>query len=73
MNWILLTKKGGKSNVFEVEINFPPTKSEKVEIDKINNVDSLFPDGYAIPPHVPGEHCECGNEYVDHVVLGNCA
>ena len=65
-------KKGGKSNVFEVEINFPPTKSEKVEIDKINNVDSLFPDGYAIPPHVPGEHCECGNEYVDHVVLGNC-
>ena len=65
-------KKGKMSNVFKISINFPPSKSEKYGIDKINTVDALFPDGYAIPHLKPGEHCVCGHEYIDKVELGNC-
>ena len=64
-------KRGKMSNVFEISINFPPSNLEKYGIDKINKVDALFPDGYAIPHLMPGEHCVCGHEYVDKVELAN--
>ena len=57
------------SNVFEIEINFPPNKQEKKEIDRINNTESLFSEGYALKL---GEKCQCGFEYISTVNLGNC-
>ena len=65
-------KKGKESNVFGISINYPPSRCEKINIDKINNVDTLFPDGYAIPDVTPGECCKCGNEFVTKVEMGNC-
>ena len=56
-------KKGKMSNVYGINISFPPCKSEKLAIDKINRVDTLVPDGYAVPALLPGE-C-CGNEYIN--------
>ena len=62
-------KQGKMSNVFEIEINFPPNKQEKKEIDRINNTESLFYEGYALKL---GEKCQCGFEYISTVNLGNC-
>ena len=53
-----LKKRGKESNVFCVKINFPPNKSEKNEIDKINRETNLFTEGYAIPDLQPGESCD---------------
>ena len=77
--FVCSTERGRKRDF--VKVLFPSIQlihkrqiavSEKYCIDKINNVDALFPDGYAIPHLMPGEHCVCGHEYVDNVELGNC-
>ena len=42
-------KKGKDSNVFQVKINYPPSNTEKAEIDRINNVERLFSKNFVIP------------------------
>ena len=64
-------KKGKSSNVFGIAINFPPTKDEKVQINKINEVTNLFPEKVMFPLLEPGETCDCGFEY-EEVSLGDC-
>ena len=64
-------KIGSASNVFNIEINFPPIKSEKEQIDRINHVENLFEN--KIVPKIPkGEECKCGNEFLGKINLGNC-
>ena len=67
-----LKKRGKESNVFCVKINFPPNKSEKNEIDKINRETNLFTEGYAISDLQPGESCDHGYEYIHKINFGNC-
>ena len=66
-------RRGKASNVFGVKIDFPPQKSEKAEIDRINKVDNLFPSGYIVPKIEPGELCSCepGFPYIPNIQLGN--
>ena len=65
-------KKGKLSNVFWNKIHFPPSKSEKEEIDNINRVKSLFKNGYAIYKIESGETCECGYGYCSEVNIADC-
>ena len=66
------TDKNGKdSNVFDIRINFPPSKSEKKEINKVNSVDSLLKEGYAIAALKPKETCDThGYEYSHKINVG---
>ena len=64
-------KKGKSSNVFGVSINYPPTKDEKVEINKINEVANIFPGKFMFPILEPGATCDCEFEW-DEVSLGDC-
>ena len=56
-------KTGAMSNVFGVQINFPPSTEEKKEISKINNSESLYSKDYIVPHVKVGEKCECGFYY----------
>ena len=67
-----LKKRGKESNVFCVKINFPPNKSEKSELYKINHENNLFKEGYAIPDLQPGESYDHGYEYIHKINFGNC-
>ena len=60
-----------ESNVFEVRISYPPTQEDKSKINKINEVDSLFPDNLMIPSIETGSVCKCGYEWLDPT-LGDC-
>ena len=57
--------------MFGIAINFPPTKDEKVQINKINQVTNLFPEKVIFPILEPGETCDCGFDY-DELSFGDC-
>ena len=68
-------RKGRESNVFGYKIDFPPNASEKSQIDKINRVDNLFPDGNMVLTLEPEELCDCpiGKQfkYISSIQPGN--
>ena len=64
-------KTGAMSNVFGVQINFPPSTEEKKEISRINNLESLYSKDYIVPHVKVGEKCECGFYYETTPNLGN--
>ena len=53
------SKNGKQSNVFAIKIYYPPTKEDKVQINKINEVQTLFPDKVLVPKVEPGDSCGC--------------
>ena len=65
-------KQGRASNVFGIQIKFPPTAIEKSQIDRVNCVDGLFKCGYAIPLLQSGETCDCGYPYCPEVNMADC-
>ena len=65
------SKNGKQSNVFAIKIYYPPTKEDKVQINKINEVQTLFPDKVLVPKIEPGDSCGCGFVWLEPT-LGDC-
>ena len=67
-------KKGRCSNVFKIEINYPPNEREMAKINRINTCSDPFASNILVPDLKPGEVCDCEskNRYLEQVRLSNC-
>jgi hypothetical protein len=56
-------EKKETNDPFNVEIEYPPTKDDQKEMDKINQVQTLFPNKFA-NPKPEAKTCECGHKWL---------
>ena len=69
-NPFLLT--GRASNVFNIRIYYPPSKEDKTENNRINQLKTLFPSGIMTPSVKKGACCNCGNLWIQKPKVSDC-
>ena len=54
---------GAAANVFHQKFEYPPSKEDTMNNNKINKEQTLFPNKMMIPPGLGNEKCSCGNTF----------
>ena len=57
---------------FNIRIYYPPSKEDKRENNRINQLETLFPSGIMTPSIKKGACCDCGNLWIQKPKVSDC-